>query len=156
MLWLRAIAIWVLLAGIMIAHGAIRESLLTPLVGEFTARQLSVLTGSAVIWFVACLFIRWIAARSTGQLLAVGFLWLVLTLLFEIVLGRVVLGLPWEKVLADLDPFQGGLFLIVLLVVVISPLCAARIRHFISGPTHPMPMPSAEVIRQRGDSRCSR
>src|SRR5262245_15943964 len=44
-----------------------------------------------LVFAVACLCVRWIAARTKLQLLGVGLLWVVLTVLFEVGLGRPVL-----------------------------------------------------------------
>jgi hypothetical protein len=54
---------------------------LVPLVGDFPARQIGVPNGWIVIIAVAYIFIRWIAAETTRQLL-VSALWVILTVLF--------------------------------------------------------------------------
>jgi hypothetical protein len=63
-------------------------------VGDFPARQVGVPIGSVLLFAVACLCIRWIAARTKLQLVGIGLLWVVLTFLFEVGLGRLVLDLP--------------------------------------------------------------
>jgi len=74
------------------------------------------------------LFIRWIAARTTLQLLGIGLLWVVLTVSFEIGLGRLVLGLPWDRITEDYDPARGGFLGFGLLFMAVSPILAARVR----------------------------
>ena len=71
---------------------------------------------------------RWIAARTRLQFLGVGVLWVVLTVLFEIGLGRLVLGLPWERIAEDYDTSRGGFLAFGLMFMAMSPLLAARVR----------------------------
>jgi hypothetical protein len=124
----RAIVIWLAIIAMESVHGALRGLVLVPWMGDFPARRLSVFTGSLLILAVACVFIRWLRARSRGELLAVGGLWVVLTVLFEIGLGRFVLGLSWDRLLEDYDMTRGGLMVFGLLFMMMSPLLAARIR----------------------------
>ena len=99
-----------------------------PLVGDFPARQIGVPTGSVLILGVACVFIRWVGAGTTPRLVAVGLLWVVLTILFEIGLGRLVLGLSWERLAEDYDPTRGGFMGPGLLFMAAAPRLAAWLR----------------------------
>ena len=115
--------------------------------GDFPAPQIGVLIGSLLIFLVAYCCIRWIAAR-TPQLLGVGLLWVVLTVLFEVGLGRLVLGLPWERIIEDYDVTRGGFLAFGLLLMLGSPLLAARLRGRkpASGEELP-PLPPASPLR---------
>ncbi len=122
-MWLlRAFVVWLVMMILETVHGVLRTLLLVPLVGDFRARQLGVITGSLLIFGIAWLFIRWVRARTTPQLLAVGLEWAVLTVLFEIGLGILVLGLPWERVAEDYDLPQGGFMGLGLLFMALAPL----------------------------------
>jgi hypothetical protein len=128
MLLLRAVAVWLVIIAVETVHGVLRGLLLAPLVGDLPARQIGVLIGSLLIFIVAWLFVRWIAARTHIQLLGVGLLWAALTVAFEIGLGRLVLGLPWDRITEDYDPTRGGFLGLGLLFMAASPLLAAKIR----------------------------
>ena len=130
---LRATAVWLVIVAVESAHGTLRELYLAPLVGDFRARQLSVLTGSLLILGVACLFSRWMRAGTTARLLAVGLLWLCLTLLFEFGLGFFVLGYSWERMASDYDLTRGGLMAFGLVLLALAPLIAARLRGLDTG-----------------------
>jgi quercetin dioxygenase-like cupin family protein len=65
---------------------------------------------------------------GTLRLLGVGLLWAVLTVQFEIGLGRLVLGLPWERITEDYDVTRGGFMGPGLLVMAASPRLAAWLR----------------------------
>jgi hypothetical protein len=123
----RGGAVWVVIACAETVHGALRSLLLVPVVGQHRAGQVGVIVGSIIILGVAWLFIRWIGAVRTPQLLGVGGLWLVLMLAFEIGLGR-ALGISWDRVLSDYDLTRGGLMLIGMVVLFLAPLLAARLR----------------------------
>ncbi|HWW75740.1 MAG TPA: hypothetical protein VNZ44_10105 [Pyrinomonadaceae bacterium] len=130
---LRASAVWLVIVAVESAHGTLRELFLAPAVGDFRARQIAVFTGSLLILGVAYLFVRWIRAGSTGRLLAVGLLWLFMTLLFEFGLGFFVLGYSWERVASDYDLSRGGLMSFGLVLLTLAPLIAARLRGLDTG-----------------------
>jgi hypothetical protein len=130
---LRASAVWLVIVAIESAHGTLRELFLAPAVGDFRARQIAVFTGSLLILGVACLFVRWIRAGSTSRLLAVGLLWLFLTLLFEFGLGLFVLSYSWERMASDYDLSRGGLMPFGLVLLTLAPLIAARRRGLDTG-----------------------
>src|SRR5579885_1515069 len=92
---IRALAVWCVLIGVEVVHGTLRTLLLAPHIGDLPARQIGVFTGSALNLLVAYVFVRWMGARRSSDLLMVGLLWLILTLLFELSFGRLVVGVSW-------------------------------------------------------------
>ena len=70
----------------------------------------------------------WPGPTRARDLLAVGLLWLVLTLGFEILVGRLVVGASWERLAADYNVLEGGLLPFGMLVLLLSPLIAGRLR----------------------------
>lgn len=128
MVYRRATLVWLVIVGAEVVHGILRGWLLQPIVGDLRARQVGVFTGSAIILLVAWTFVRWLGTRETGELLKVGLLWLVLMLSFEILLGRLVLGFSWQRLWQDYDLSQGGLMPVGMLVLLLSPWLAARMR----------------------------
>jgi hypothetical protein len=130
--WLKALAVWLLLMAAETIHGIIRTLFLVPRVGDFRARQIGVFSGSLIILALVLLRIRWIGVRSTRSLLAIGLVWLALTLAFEIGLGRLS-GYSWERIASDYNVRSGGLLPFGLAVLALSPLIAARVRGVRSG-----------------------
>jgi hypothetical protein len=108
-------------------HGTLRRLFLEPAVGDLRARQVSVFTGIALIFAVTFFCIRWIRARTVSELLLIGLLWVLLTLTFEIVLGRMVLDYEWDRIVEDYDVRRGGLMGFGLLFMFFAPLLAARL-----------------------------
>ena len=124
----RAIAVWLVLIVAEILHGIARGIFLVPHVGEFRSNQIGVFIGSVIILAIAVAFVRWIGASRSTDLLAVGVLWLGLTLAFEILFGSFVVGASWERLAADYNVLEGGLLPFGMLVLLLSPLIAGKVR----------------------------
>ena len=124
----RAVAVWLVIILAEILHGIARGLFLVPLVGEFRSSQIGVVTGSIIILVVAIVFVRWLGASRKSDLLLVGLIWLILTLAFEVIFGRFVMGVSWERLAADYNIPEGGLLPFGMIVLGLSPLIAARVR----------------------------
>lgn len=124
----RAFLIWLVLFAAEIIHGVLRAVVLVPLVGEFRSNQIGVFTGSVIILVIAYLTIRWNGAKCRRELLFVGAIWLLATVAFEVGFGRLVMGLPWERITADYKILEGGLMPLGLGVLFFSPMIAAWLR----------------------------
>ena len=129
---IRALATWLVMIVAEILHGIARGIFLVPHVGEFRSSQIGVFTSSVIVLAVALVFGRWIGATRPTQLLMVGVLWLVLTLAFEILFGRMVMRLLWERLSADYNMLEGGLLPLGLLVLLLSLIIAGKVRGLMS------------------------
>ena len=123
---LRAVLVWLVVMAAESAHGALRRLLLSPEV-DFALRQVSVLIGAVIIFAVTWLFMDWIRVRTARAALAVGGLWVLLTLVFELALGRLT-GLGWPRILADYDLTQGGLMPLGLAAMFLTPWAVRRLQ----------------------------
>ena len=123
----RGFFVWLLIIVAETIHGIARTFLLEPLIGDFRARQVSVFTGAAMIVLITFVFVRWLKASGVRDFILVGTMWVVLTIGFEIMLGRFVLDAPWERIASDYNFLQGGLMLFGLLVMLFAPLTMARL-----------------------------
>ncbi len=128
MFLLRVITIWLIIILAESAHGVVRTLFLAPITGDFKARQIGVFVGSLLILTIAYFSIRWIRAETFASLVAVGLIWLILTLVFEVCLGLFVMNLSLGKILSDYNIPQGGLMPFGLVILVFSPLIAAKLR----------------------------
>ena len=124
---LRGVAVWVCIIVVETLHG-IARTFLAPAIGDFRARQVAVFTGSLLIVLVATLSIGWLRPANIREAVCVGIVWLVLTLTFEIALGRLVVHASWPRIASDYDLPRGGLLPIGLLVLAGAPLIAAKLR----------------------------
>jgi len=64
------LVVWLIIVSIESLHGAMRVIFLEPLLGEVGARHLAVLSGTALVYIIAYLLIRWIAPSNRRSLLA--------------------------------------------------------------------------------------
>lgn len=125
--WYRAILVWMLIVLAETGHGAIRQLLVAPVIGDLPARQIGVFIGCGIIFAIAWLTARWMGARTRRSQWQAGVLWVALTLAFEIILGR-MLGLSWFRILSDYNLARGGLMLIGLAFMFTAPRLAWALR----------------------------
>ena len=111
--FLRALVVWVVMMAGESCLAVLRIVLLVPIVGDFRACQAGFFVGTALILGVACLFVRWVGVKTPLQRLAVGLEWATLTLLFEVGVGRLAIGLSgerlWARMREDYDVLGGRL-----------------------------------------------
>jgi magnesium-transporting ATPase (P-type) len=124
----KILTVWFVLLAVEFTHGALRVIFLVPRVGDFPSRQIGVFTGSLLIFVVVYLFAPWFGHLETRALLAIGFVWLVLTVLFEFAMGIFLFHFPLRRILEDFNIAKGGLFPLALLFLFFSPLLVARLR----------------------------
>ncbi|MDT3695359.1 MAG: hypothetical protein ROY99_03135 [Ignavibacterium sp.] len=110
---------WFAFSFVAILNGVIREATYKDLVGDLAAHQISTVTGiiffGVIFYFI---FKKW-KIETKDHALILGFIWLVLTILFEFGFGHYVMGNSWDKLLFDYNLSEGriwGLFLFWLLI----------------------------------------
>jgi hypothetical protein len=119
---------WFPMVLIAVANGALREAWLVPRLGEHAARQASTLILVALFAiYIGSVLHRWPIA-SSAQAIAVGALWLFLTLAFEFALGRFVSGLSSEEIIEEYNLAAGRLWALVPIWVAASPYVFFRLR----------------------------
>lgn len=128
---LRATLVWLLIAVAETVHGIVRVRLLNRHLGDKRARQISVLSGSLIIFAIALGTIRWIGVDSSRDCLSIGGFWLALMLAFDFGLGHFYFGFSWKRLFADLDPKQGGVLGFGMLFLFFAPLLAAKFYDFV-------------------------
>ena len=116
----RALVIWFALLLVAVANGAFRETLLIPRFGSQTGHIVSTLMLCAGILIVTYVAVPWIQPDNLRSTIAIGFVWLALTLAFEFGFGR-ARGKPWADLLADYDVFKGRIWVLVLLTTAVAP-----------------------------------
>ena len=131
---LRALAVWCLLVGLAVLNGGVRDTWLSPRLGDPVGRGLSTLSLCALILLATWVTIGWIGPATRREALGIGGMWLALTLLFEFGVGHYGFGKPWRELLADYDLGRGRIWIAVLIVTLFAPSWAARLRGIV-GPT---------------------
>jgi hypothetical protein len=112
---------WLPMPIIGIINGIIRQYGYSNAMGELRAHQVSTVTGIVLFGFyVWILSLRW-KIRSFAEAIAIGLIWLILTIVFEFLFGHYVAGHPWSKLLHDYNIFEGRLWVLVLLWITLAP-----------------------------------
>ena len=125
---LRLLASWLVILALAFANGAFRELLLVPRLGNPWALLLSGLLLCGCVVLVAGWSLGRLPVATTRQALGVGALWLALTLAFEFGFGRLVQGKSWGELLGAYTFAHGNLWPLVLLVILLGPAAAHRLK----------------------------
>ena len=124
---LRYIFAWIPMIFIGILNGILRESTYGKYLSELRAHQVSTLTGvllfSVYIWGLT----RFWSLESSQQAIAIGLIWLMLTIIFEFVFGHFIAGHSWQRLLDDYDFMAGRDSISGSLWIAFSPLLFFRL-----------------------------
>jgi len=119
---LKGALVWLLMPVAAITNGALRDLVLAPLLGERAAEILGVVVLLIVIYGVTAVFLtRAGPRRRSADLWALGFLWMVLTIAFEVVFFGVFLSVPVPQLLTAYNIFAGELWIVVVVGVLLAP-----------------------------------
>ena len=112
-----------------IANGIAREILFAPYLSEQAAHQLSTFT--LILLFAG--YFRFLTIYrpipSSRQAWIIGACWLVMTLLFESIMGRFISGADWSEILQSYNIFAGNLWILIPLWTLIGPVIFQRLQH---------------------------
>ena len=119
---LYALGIWVVFLILAIVNAIVRESIYAPRLGEDLGHAVSSII--AIIYTLAITY--WFTDRIKADvigtdLLWIGVLWLILTIIFEFGFGHYIMGRSWDYLLADYNILKGRLWSLVLLTMLIAP-----------------------------------
>nr|BDD47826.1 hypothetical protein 13 [Gammaproteobacteria bacterium] len=117
----RAALIWLLIALLAIANGALRDNVLSPLIGREAALPLSGVILSLIVLLVTYFSRNYLRIRDRATAWLIGVQWVGMTLIFEFNFGHYVAGKSWAELMQTFNLFEGDLFLLVLLVSLTAP-----------------------------------
>jgi len=118
---LRYILLWFVMLVIAIGNGALREMTFGKVLPELRAHQLSTLIGAVLMGlFIGFVIHAW-PPPSSSSALAVGGVWLCLTVAFECFMGLVLRKRQLAKVLADYNLRKGRVWVLFLLWLMVAP-----------------------------------
>jgi hypothetical protein len=127
-LFARALGVWGLLLVFAVVNGLFRRNVLEPHLGPDVAHVLSTTTLAGAVFLAALLWIGWgRGGESRTDLLAIGALWVSLTVVLELGLGLLQGRTSWD-LLADYEVMCCRLFGFVLLAELVSPPIAGFLR----------------------------
>ncbi len=103
----KAFVVWLRILVLAMAYGAIRESVLVPVLGERSGLIISGVFLSGLIFSVAYSVLPWFGRASVSNYVIIGVGWFCLTVLFEFIFGYIIQGKSWWELL-DAYTFKGG------------------------------------------------
>jgi HJR/Mrr/RecB family endonuclease len=120
--FLYGIGVWFIILVLAVLSGTLRDFGYRRFVGELAAHQISSVLLSAVILVVTYLFLRIGNFQATPtQCVALGLVWLCMTVAFEFLFFHYVGGHPWSELLANYNLLAGRIWLLVLLTTTLAP-----------------------------------
>jgi hypothetical protein len=123
----KYIAAWLGMMVLAVVNGIVRDKAYGPRVGELAGHQFS--TAILLILFGVYFYglERLWPLYSASSAWLVGVVWLIMTVLFEIALGRFVARDSWRKILGDYNLLAGRLWILVPLWVLCGPYVVYRL-----------------------------
>ena len=119
---------WVPMVFIAIANGVFRELTFAQAMPELYAHQLSTVLISVFIGLYIWAVVRFRPPFSSRHALLIGITWLILTVAFEFIFGRLVMKHSWSHLLNDYNVFRGRLWVFFLIWLTLAPYIFLRIR----------------------------
>jgi hypothetical protein len=127
-IYLQALGVWVLFVILAIVNATLRNNIYGPILkNDLLAHQISTVT--AIVLFLTTMYVffsRTHAPYTGMDLIAIGILWLALTIAFEFGFGHYVMGNPWSRLLHDYNLFAGRLWILVLVTILLGPYVIGR------------------------------
>jgi hypothetical protein len=132
-LYFRSVGTWLLLAAAANLNGILRNSLITPWIGEHGGHIVSTVLLCGIIILLTMWLIKWIGPRDRKDAVAIGALWVSMTATFEFLAGHYLFGHPWSRIVADYNIAAGRVWPLVLVATFAAPLLSARSRRLFPG-----------------------
>lgn len=111
-----------------ILNGGARDWLYKPLLGEHAAYQVSTIVLLVLFFFYFRALTAIWRIETPSQAWKIGAMWLVMTLIFEVMLGRLILSYSWERLMQDYDLSEGNIWILIPLWTFIGPYVMYRLR----------------------------
>lgn len=124
---IKSVGIWLLIVIAAIINGAIRDKLLTPIIGAHLSLPISGITLSFLVLVITYFAIPFFGNIKSRVYILIGLFWIILTLAFEYLFGHYVIGKSWYEINQVFDVYNGNLFTVVLVVTGLSPWAAAKL-----------------------------
>lgn len=129
--YIKSVAFWLVLLVLAFANATIREMtykpLLSPYIGMW-AHQISSITGILIFFGAIYLFLKRIKDKySRKDLIVVGFIWIMMTFIFEISMNFFIQKMSLGQIVQTYYFWRGETWIFVLLSLIISPLFADKI-----------------------------
>lgn len=120
-IFLRVLALCIMLASTETLHGIARTVFLNRLLGKARALKLSIITGSLLAFIVCYLLVPGIGLTTYAGHWILGLVLSLFMAAFDLVMGRLLLRRPWSKAFNDFNPATGNYLIYGLALLVVYP-----------------------------------
>lgn len=117
---------WPVLMFLAIGNGFLREATYGQFLSELHSHQLSTFVAMALFGVSVILLSKYFVPHSAAQAVVIGFIWLALTVYFELFFGRYVVGHSWARLLQDYNVMAGRVWVLLLVWVTCLPYIAYK------------------------------
>jgi hypothetical protein len=124
----RYVLAWFPMLALAIANGALRQLTFGRHLPELRAHQLSTVIGSVIIGLFIWFLVRIWPPSSSRQAVSIGLTWVSLTVLFEFVMGRLMLHRPWHELFQDYNLAAGRVWVLFLVWLGLAPYIFLKLR----------------------------
>ena len=120
---------WIPMVFIAIANGVLRQYSYGRWMKKLSAHQVSSLTAVILFYLYTWILGKKLPLESLRQALAIGIIWLCLTVAFEFLFGHYVANHPWSRLIQDYNLLSGRLWALVLLAVTAAPFVVYKLKY---------------------------
>ena len=120
---------WIPMVFIAITNGVLRQYVYGRWMKELSAHQVSSLTAVILFYLYTWILVKKWPLESSRQAVAVGIIWLCLTVAFEFLFGHYVANHPLSRLIQDYDLLSGRLWMLVLLAVAAAPYLVYKLTY---------------------------
>jgi hypothetical protein len=117
---LKLFLFWLPMILLAFVNAALRELIFAKYFNDLLAHQLSTLTLVILCLIYVGIVFPYLHIRSTRQALLTGFVWMILTVLFEFALGR-IMNHSCEELLQNYDLMAGKIWVLFLFCLMLMP-----------------------------------
>lgn len=123
----RIVLLWLPMTLIAFANATIRELVFVKMFSQLHASQLSTFT--LILFCALYTWLIWSVLKisSSGEALRAGLIWMILTILFEFLLGW-LLNQSWESMLQNYNLPAGNIWPLFLLALFFMPIAVFRLK----------------------------
>jgi hypothetical protein len=114
---------------IAITNGVLRQYVYGRWMKELSAHQVSSLTAVILFYLYTWILVKKWPLESSRQAVAVGIIWLCMTVAFEFLFGHYVANHPLSRLIQDYDLLSGRLWTLVLLAVAAAPYLVYKLTY---------------------------
>ena len=100
---LRSIVVWFLFLWLAVMNGALRNTVLTPRLGELGGHVASSVILCVALLVVTWLTIGWMQPANSRDAALIGVQWVLMTVAFEFLAGHYVFGSAWDHAVGRLQ-----------------------------------------------------